>query len=406
MKRLILLIAALLTLLSCSSHEVQNHLQKSQTITAAGKTADFLQTTHDHNGDIIAWWVEKDQNSGEKFVYFSRSPGANLLFKESHTIPTSRRVHAGGEHMPKLVVKPDGTYVLIFARLNKDSDASFASSVLYTQTFDGGSTWTKPNLIHSDTDPDNSHGFHEAILLPDGEVGAVWLDGRHHLDHSTLYFAKTNGRQGFGKDKIIGGPGCQCCKLDMYVDDSQVLHLVYRGLSENNVRDIQHIFSTDNGNSFSTPSRVSDDNWQIIACPHNGPSVTQANNSLYVTWYTQGGQKGLYYAKSEDNGRNFSPRTRLTEGANHPYIASLGHSVIAIWDGVYQDGEEMYRRVNMNLISDEEQVNSIYLSPLNAEAFMPYLLEMKNGGVIATWTQNSEDGNELHFQKFSKDQIE
>jgi len=377
--------------------------EQSKQLEVADSTANFLQMTQDDKSNTLAWWIEDDQHSGESIICFSKSPSADLSFDKAQCIAASRGVNpAHGEGLPKLVVKPDGTYVLVFGRPNNNSSARFASSVLYIQSFDKGKNWTDPRLIHSDTNPDNSHAFPTAILLPNGEVGAVWLDGRHHLEHSELYFARTEGRKGFGGDKRIGGPSCQCCKLYMYVDDNQILHLVYRGLMKDNIRDIKHIESDDNGQNFSSPALVSRDNWQIMACPHNGPSITQTNNSLFAAWYTMGGEEGLYYAKSSDGGQTFSSRKRLTPRAKRPYIASLGETAIAVWDEVFKESDKVYQRVKMSRISDEEGVvETRYLSPAGIEASMPYLLEMDRGGVVASWTQHSEEGNELHYQRFT-----
>ncbi|HET6528572.1 MAG TPA: sialidase family protein [Balneolaceae bacterium] len=398
MKTLFPFITALILLSGCSA----SHIQKTEThvLEAAGKTANYPEMTQDHQGNIIAWWVETNPETGEEMVYFSRSPLPELSFKESRPIPTSRDANVGAGHIPELVIKPNGTYVLVFARLNKASDARFAGNVFYTQSFDQGKTWTKAKPIPDDPNPDNSHSFPDAILLPDGEVGAVWLDGRHHTVHSEIYFAKTEGKKGFGPDKKIGGPGCQCCKLDLYVDENQNVHLVYRSLTENNIRDIKHIISADNGQSFSAPTLVSDDNWQIGACPHNGPSVTKTDDGLYVVWYTQGGDEGLYYAVSDDNGQTFTPRQKLTEQGNHAYLVTLGESVMVIWDEIYRDENKFYNRVKMSLISKGEVVESRYLSPKGVEAMLPFLLELENGNIMAIWVQQNEEGNELRFQKF------
>ncbi|HLR30870.1 MAG TPA: sialidase family protein, partial [Fodinibius sp.] len=395
MKSVILHIISLIVLCSCSSQTTDiSQAEQSKQLEVAGSTADFLQMTQDDKGNTLAWWIEKDQHSGESIICFSKSPfskssSADLSFDKARCIAASRGVNpAHGEGLPKLVVKPDGTYVLVFGRPNNNSSARFASSVLYVQSFNEGENWTEPKLIHSDTNPDNSHAFPTAILLPNGEVGAVWLDGRHHLEHSELYFARTEGRNGFGRDKRIGGPGCQCCKLYMYVDDNQMLHLVYRGLTKDNIRDIMHITSDDDGQNFSSPALVSRDNWQIMACPHNGPSITQTDNSLLAAWYTMGGEEGLYYARSSDGGQTFSPRNRLAQRAKHPYIASLDDAAIAVWDEVFRESDQVYQRVKMSRISDEGVVvETRYLSPAGIEASMPYLMEMDGGDVLAGWTQ-------------------
>lgn len=389
---------------SCSSQTADMPLaEQSKRLEVADSTANFLQMTQDDKGNTLAWWIENDQHSGESIICFSKSRSADLSFDKARCIAASRGVNpAHGEGLPKLVVKPDEIYVLVFGRPNKNSNARFASSVLYTQSFDKGKTWAEPKHIHSDTNPDNSHAFPTAILLPNGEVGAVWLDGRNHLEHSQLYFARTKGREGFGGDKRIGGPGCQCCKLYMYVDDDQILHLVYRSLTKDNIRDIAHITSDDNGKNFSSPALVSRDNWQIMACPHNGPSITQTGDNHVAVWYTIGGEEGLYYAKSSDQGQTFSSRKRLTLRAKHPYIASSGQTAMAVWDEVFKERDKVYRRVKMSRISNEGAVvETQYLSPAGIEASMPYLLEMDNGEVVATWTQSSEEGNELYFRCFT-----
>jgi hypothetical protein len=189
------------------------------------------------------------------------------------------------------------------------------------------------------------------------------------------------------------------------VDENENIHLVYRSLTGDNIRDIKHVVSTNNGKSFSEPVLVSDDNWQIGACPHNGPSVTKTNGKLYVTWYTQGGGSGLYYAVSYDNGQTFTLRRKLTEQGNHAYLASLRDSVIAVWDEIYRDGNEFYNRVKMSFIVDNEIRQTKFISPASVEASMPYLLELENGGVAAVWVQRSEDGNSIYFKKFTGDSL-
>lgn len=385
-------------LLSCSVQKEQE--KSSKMLEVAGSTADYLQMTQDEQGNLIAWWVEEDEDSGKAFVHFSKSDNSNVEFSESIIIPESRDLNPGnGESMPKLIIKPDGTYVLIYTKRHKNSEAMFASGVYYAQSFDEGSTWSEPKPVHSDTNPDNSHGFPQAILMGNGEIGVTWLDGRHHLAHSTMYFAKTNGREGFGNDKIIGGPSCQCCKISMYADDNGILHIAYRGIRGDNIRDIQHITSEDNGDSFSNVSLVSDDNWQINACPHNGPSLSKSNSELHALWFTGGEKPGVYYSNAKGDAQNFSSRQKLTDFGKHLYVASNTLSAIAMWEEPFQDEENSYTRIKMSQITTGNLISSEYLSPLKVEAAMPYLLELNNGSILAMWTQYGNNGNHLHYKR-------
>ena len=70
--------------------------------------------------------------------------------------------------------------------------------------------------------------------------------------------------------------------------------------------------------------RVSKDDWQIAACPHHGPSLSiSAAGAYHVTWYTNGkARKGLFYARSQDEGRTFSEPLAIGRAGSqsHPAI--------------------------------------------------------------------------------------
>jgi hypothetical protein len=83
---------------------------------------------------------------------------------------------------------------------------------------------------------------------------------------------------------------------------------------EGSIRDHAIVTFTDQG----TPGevhRVSEDDWQIAACPHQGPSLSIAPNGTYhVVWYTNGKvRKDLFYAQSRDGGKDLLP-----PGADQP----------------------------------------------------------------------------------------
>ena len=99
---------------------------------------------------------------------------------------------------------------------------------------------------------------------------------------------------------------------------------MFRNLFEGGVRD--HAVMT-----FADPAtpgevrRVSNDDWQISACPHHGPSLSISPAGTYhVAWYTNGkARKGLFYARSQDEGRMFSdpiPLGRSDRNPTRPYV--------------------------------------------------------------------------------------
>jgi hypothetical protein len=117
---------------------------------------------------------------------------------------------------------------------------------------------------------------------------------------------------------------------------------VFRNIFEGGVRD--HAIMT-----FGDPQtpgevrRVSKDDWQIAACPHHGPSLSiSAAGAYHVTWYTNGkARKGLFYARSQDEGRTFSeplPVGRADRNPARPYVLAGPRGTTMVWKEF--DGEK------------------------------------------------------------------
>ncbi len=98
--------------------------------------------------------------------------------------------------------------------------------------------------------------------------------------------------------------------------------------------------------------RVSTDDWQIDACPHHGPSLSISAGTYHVTWYTNGKvRKGLFYARSQDQGRTFSdplPIGRPDRGASRPYVIAGPAGTEMVWKEF--DGE----KTTVNLMTSHD----------------------------------------------------
>ena len=129
--------------------------------------------------------------------------------------------------------------------------------------------------------------------------------------------------------------------------------LVFRNIFEGGVRDHAIMTFTDP----ATPGevrRVSNDDWQISACPHHGPSLSISPAGTYhVAWYTNGkARKGLFYARSDDEGRTFSdplPLGRSDRNPTRPYVLTGPHGTTMVWKEF--DGEKT--TVNAMISHDE-----------------------------------------------------
>jgi len=421
-----LLLFALISTHACDSASDQS--SENGTLRPVGDFASNPQATLDNRGHLVLWWIQKEADSGDNIVAFARSTDQGNTFSDARTIPKSRGANgANGEGPPRLIFKDDGTILLLFNKPNKMPGHPFAGDVLYTQSTDNGNSWSTPEPIHRDGIRTSGQGFPAVTHLPNGEVAAVWLDGRHNEPHSSLYFAVTDGDNGFGMDKKIGGPSCQCCKISMLVDDSQTLHISYRSILDG-TRDIMHLSSTDMGDHFTKPVKVSKDQWEIEACPHNGPDLTQTANYLHSAWYTNVNEKdkGVFYthtatAKAMNNSSkaksdqmntrpSFEKKTQLSsnELAKHIKISALtNNTALIVWDEKIKSvaGEGMNSRIAYQLIKDGRPMVGDYLTTANEEAFNPSILQVEDNLIFLVWTEKKNGQQYIKYRKITLGQF-
>jgi hypothetical protein len=349
----------------------------------------------DDKGNPFIWWIEEDKAAKKNIVRFALSDGKGN-FNKSISVPVTLGCNDGhGQGMPKMIFKKDGTLIAVYSVKASTEKNRFAGKIFYSQSLDYGKTWSVPAVIHSDTLPDNGHAFPEVELLPNGEVVAVWLDGRNHLPYSELFMAVTEGRAGFKNERKIGGPACQCCKLDFYVDRNKNVHLLYRGILDNSIRDIMHLSSGDNFQTASAPLRISKDEWKIDGCPHAGPSMTAGKDSLHFVWYTMGGGEGIFYCSADRRGTAYSAKENLGKAvAKYPHITAVGENKIAIvWQEFFSDGSREYPRIKMQLRENGKILKTIFVTPEGASAAYPNVWPLNSKEIIIAYETTDEKGN-------------
>lgn len=336
MKKLLLVL--LIPAFFCCQNR-QPVIEVSQPVIASGDhVAGGPYFTSDHFDNPVLCWTEGEE--GKQQLWYAVYSGEEKKFVNPVSIPVSIGTGIHPESMNKIAFRKDGTVIAVVERKHPTEKNKYAGSILYAQSFDNGKSWTKEKYLHSDTVMSNSRSFFDIATLPDGEVGAVWVDSRFKSgkEGSALFFAKTSGRGGFQPDHPIGETVCECCRTDLYGDGNN-LHVVYRDIEstvKGQVRDFVHAVSTDNGATFTSSQKISPDNWLIDGCPHTGASMAVNDEGLVVAWFTGGGQPGLYLTKSLDNGTTFQSRQLLSESARHPQIATSGKNIVAVWDETQQ----------------------------------------------------------------------
>ena len=239
-------------------------------------------------------------------------------------------------------------------------------------------------------------------MLPNGEVGAIWLDNPNDSTKpgSNLYFASTSGRNGFAEPRAISTSCCQCCRTVLYVDRQQRIHALFRGIIHDSIRDMVHIVSSDGAETFSEPKRISDDNWVINGCPHTGPAMTENKYGLHFSWFTGGKNKGCYYTNSKDGGTHFIPRDSISTLGSHPQITALNDgNLLTTWDESRTKDTIMSKVIGVELRNESgERMSKEYITNASNEASFPVLAQNSAGYGIVAYTIKKEGKNHIEYQ--------
>lgn len=390
----------------------------ADTIEASGA---YLTT--DNRQQPVLCWTEKHGNTGGYVMKFAVFESLQQKFGEPVTITSSLGARAHDESMNKIAYKEDGTIIAMFGVKHPTKENRFAGSILYSFSSDGGKTWTDPGYLHDDTAKTYGRSFFDMVTLPDGEVGAIWLDGRFG-DKSTgsaIFFDKTVKGGGFGEDRQVGESTCECCRTDIYLDLAGNIHIAYRdilfppALMGKQVRDMVHSISYDGGESFSEAKRISEDNWAIEGCPHTGPSLASNQDGLHAVWFTAGGDKGVYYTSSFDDGKTFSAREMISKTARHPQMITLPTgALVMVWDEFQSHaGEHQHMlshgsmqhvektsgsRIVMQIREPDGNIKTIDIASDTIEASHPVITALKNNKLIIAWTQKDEQNAGIYYK--------
>jgi len=276
-----------------------------------------LSATSD--GRIILSWIEKVGNKRYALRFASRDKDN---WSTASTISEGENWFVNWADFPSVIALADGSLAAHW--LVKSAASTYAYDVNIARSKDGGKTWSKPVVPHTDK-TQTEHGFVSLIALPDGRAGAIWLDGRNLKDvkdegdeHTplpvsmTLRYAAIDADGNLSDEAQLDERVCECCQTSAALTSEGAL-AVYRDRSDKEVRDIYTV-SRQQG-SWSAPRAVHADNWEINGCPVNGPSVSADGRRVAVAWYTGANDSPRVKAAfSTDAGATFGEPIQVDDG--------------------------------------------------------------------------------------------
>jgi len=339
----------------------------------------------------IAWTAQS-----KVWVAHQVTPGAPFGTAIAIT-PLPVRLDTGPDSRPKIVIDAAGRVVVAFATLLPE--AGHYGQIFTSASHDDGQTFSTPQRI----DPASpGHRFEALQFLPDGSLFVATIDkanavaaktaGNAYSGAALSYAISTDGGISFPPARVAVDHSCECCRIGMALNSKGEPVVLFRNIFDGTTRD--HAIVAFGANGTPGPlRRISVDEWVTDTCPHHGPAIAiTPADTIHVVWYTAGkARKGVYYARSADNGVTFSqPRALGRKGVqvSRPQVLSTGKDLLLAWKEF--DGETTRVMVQTSLDDGLTWREPSSLATTRGRADHPQLLTDRHGAVFVSWLTDGE----------------
>ncbi len=352
-------------------------------------------------GEVYLSWIDALEND-EHALRFAK--WENMQWSAPQTIAQDSGWFVNWADFPSLSVNKN---FMAAHWLAKSAEGTYDYEVKVALSEDLGKSWVPPFVLHRD-EIAAEHGF--VTMLPDQErIFAVWLDGRFtkendskstavnehaHGGAMSLYATTFDQKGSMGKEIALDHRICDCCQTDA-VNTAQGLIVVYRDRSENEVRDIYITRELDGKWTIPTPVFV--DNWQIKACPVNGPAIAAEGENVAITWFTAAEDiPKVQIVFSNDYGTSFTEPVQIHHGNPLGRVDVImldnDHAMVS-WLEATDKGAEIRAAVvstNQQLIIDRQIANT---ADSRSSGFP--IMEKAGNEVFFAWTDLKDDRSKI-----------
>ncbi len=353
------------------------------------------------NGNIYMSWVEYLNDTTDALMF---SKIENDVWSQPTEIARGSDWFVNWADFPSLVVYKNNEQYMAAHWLQKRAEGTYDYDVHISQSKDGGKTWGKSFIIHTDGVA-AEHGFVTMLPQDNGKIFATWLDGRFtktediensHDDHGhgggggmTLRTASFDIDGNLFEEKELDHRICDCCQTTAIISSHKTL-VAYRDRSVDEIRDISFVQKT-NGN-WSSPSVVHADNWKIAGCPVNGPALGNHKNDIAIAWFTNPEEKPKVNVSFYNNeNTSFGKPIRIDEGNPLGRVGIELFEDFAMVSWLEQVGENAEIKL-AQVFPNEEKVKKITLvkSSTSRRSGFPQI-EKTEDKIIFAWTVSDDE---------------
>lgn len=333
-------------------------------------------------GDV---WLHSSIDGGDTFdegVRINAAPG---------------EVRSHPEAQPQLRVRSMREFYVLW-----QTEADGMNQLRFARSMDWGHTFSRPIAV--DPAGPASRSFATMEVAPDGTVYVAWLDGRDRAKSraggSAVYIARSKDRgETFEPSVRVGLNVCPCCRPAIAFGAGKTVHVSWRALFDNDVRDFVVGTSADGGATWGEAVRVAEDGWSINGCPHSGASMAVLNGRLYVSWFTVREKRSeVYLATSTDGGGSFSARQSVSEellDPNHPALFDAGGRVAVLFqarDPQTNNGWGKVAAYYREVDAKGSLSPMVRIGQLSGSATYPAMTWEDPDRLFAVWSESTNDG--------------
>lgn len=363
-----------------------------------------ISAAFDAQGNLSRASVKDD------FVLVDVSKDLGKTFSKPIQInPSAMKIGADGEARPKIAIGPEGN---IYATWTESLKKPFAGYIWFARSVDGGKTFEKPYIVHTDR-AEITHRFDALNVALNGNITVSWVDKRDLIaakaagkkyDGAAIYYAvSTDKGASFAPEQKLADSSCECCRIVTTNKPDGTVVVMWRHVFEGSERD-HNIAEIPQAGEKPEPHRATFGHWKIDGCPHHGAALASGGDGKdwwgYHMAYFDGNdtKPGLYYSRMDGVAWASSPPKKFGDNKNqagHPAILSAGENVWLVWREI-KDGKTSI----LGMFSDDggrSWNDAKKLAETQQKSDYPILLSHKNKTYLV-WNTQKEDMKILELQ--------
>lgn len=315
----------LLLLAGCSGSDAPRAFSPVVVPVPGGSLAAGPRLSGGYGLPVVLSWMEPDE-TGTTLWYSTFRDDA---WDPPRAAVSGKNMFVNWADLPSVTALGEDHWVAHW--LEMAGSLTYSYHIVMAQSFDAGGSWSDPVKPHTDGTP-TEHGF--VSLYPyQGEVAAIWLDGRrtgggHGGDPQAagmiLRSAVIDADNALHEEQEIDSLICDCCQTDVAITaDGPVA--VYRDRTIEEIRDIYVARHADG--RWQAGEALHDDNWKIAGCPVNGPAIAARDANVAAAWFSVPDEGPAVQIRfSRDSAASFGPVLTPATGS------ALGHVDLVMLD--------------------------------------------------------------------------